>query len=251
MHSKTVAAALLAAAPLFAATPELLAPGPTELALHLQRTESRATEATAISHALTSLHNAWGARLATVGAGDVCADVQALADVARTRAFGAAFRDAAQSARAEARRLRLVAASPTVAGLLGSDKRTAVDAALQNVDQLGAAYLEAAAWQTRFVEGTVARCAGAPRLSERPGAPDPVLSRGASERRRAVIGIGGGTLCPDGVPADGRVAVLVSTSACYGVLDCSCDPAPIEPGAVIGPPDAPAAGLPPDDPLPR
>ena len=51
---------------------------------------------------------------------------------------------------------------------------------------------------------------------------------------RAVIGLGGGRLCPDDLPADGKVVVLKGTSACYSAEGCDCDPAMVLPGAVLG-----------------
>jgi hypothetical protein len=69
-----------------------------------------------------------------------------------------------------------------------------------------------------------------------PGVAEPIsVGRPVEAQGVAVIGLGGGLLCPGWQAADGRVVVVRGGQACYGVADCSCEPARVLPGAVLAP----------------
>jgi hypothetical protein len=209
-----------------------IAPGPAELRASLQTLEGRLVEAEAVGRAAERLQNAWGTALAAGVRAPCAADPTAHAVAARVVAFGNAWRDAAQRARAEDERLAGWVASETVAPLLDAETGARVTSARARVQAQADAWMEFVGWQDRYFRPTATGCAEA--LSAAPGialalpvAPD----EGALPV--AIIGLGGGTVCPVGLPADGRVVLLPTAVACMGDAGCGCAPVPVAPGAVL------------------
>ena len=211
----------------------LVAPVPIELARATHELDDRLARASAVALAMGRLHATWGEALAAGVAPDACKDPSFGSLAARSRAFGAAYRDAVQDARAAADRLAYLHEAATVAPLLDEADRSAFAHARAATEHHVAVYLEMSAWQTRFVEPAARGCV----LSiERA---DGVAWSGAVAttdlRAAAVFGVGGGFVCPGAVPADGRVAV-VQGSACVAVdASCGCVPVAVLPGAVLTP----------------
>lgn len=210
----------------------LLAPTPADLAEGSRLLERRLAEAEALGEAVARLQNAWVSGGAVSRKGCTATDDLSLA--ARQLAFGAAWRDAAQAARAQLDRVLHMAASPTVAPLIDALDNERVGSLQAKVAQSTALYAEASAWQARVVGPAVVRCA----LALVPAAglsQDELRAAGEARPAVAVSAVGGGRLCPLDVPADGRVVVLLDGRACYGASTCGCAPAPVLPGEVLGP----------------
>jgi hypothetical protein len=209
----------------------MLAPGPRELALGEAELHARLQRADAISAALARLQNRIGEAYASGQAFRPCTVPGDASLVARTRVFGAAARDAVQSARAELDRMDVVWDAPTVVPLLDDADLSRASADRAHVVRLERAYLEAAAWQEQHVERRVdchVEVVPVPGLSyDGPVASDdPVLPV-------PIYAFGGGTVCPVGEPADGRV-VLTDGRACIAEVACECSPVRVLPGAVLG-----------------
>jgi hypothetical protein len=209
-----------------------IAPGPAELRASLETLEARLAEAEAVGRAAERLQNAWGTALAAGVRAPCAADPAAHAVAARVVAFGAAWRDAAQRARAEDGRLAGWVSSETVAPLLDPETGARVASARARVQAQSDAWMEFLGWQARYFTPTATGCTSA--LSAAPGVAL-ALPVAPDERSLpvAIIGVGGGTVCPVGAPADGRVVLLPNAVACMGDGDCSCAPAPVSPGAVL------------------
>ena len=209
-----------------------IAPGPAELRASLAALEARLDEAEAVGRAAERLQNAWGIALATGVRAPCAADPAAHAVAARVVAFGAAWRDAAQRARAEDDRLAGWVSSETVSPLLDAETGARVAAARARVAAQSDAWLEFVGWQDRYFTPSAAGCADG--LSAAPGVAL-ALPVAPDERQLpvAIIGVGGGTVCPVGAPADGRVVLLPNAVACMGDASCACAPAPVSPGAVL------------------
>ncbi len=218
-----------------------LAPGPALLAEESAALERRLLAAEAVGEAVIRLQNRIGERLAA-GA-KVCADPEARELVARVKPFGAAWRDAAQAARAQSERVEHLRQAPTLAPLLDDAERGRLERLHRRAEKTARLFLEARAWQRQHVEPQASRkgrgaetCPEVPSVGPglAPGEPATAAS-GDVEGAVAVIGIGGGRLCPANLPADG-VAVLESPRACWDPDDtCTCKPEPVLPGAVLGP----------------
>ena len=204
-----------------AADPAALAPDPAWVDATRDRTEALVVRAELIGATLARLQNRWAP-----GTRPPCTDAAAQSLAARMQVLGPAHRDAVQAARAERARLERAVRAPTVAVLLGERDREALDALYERVDGQGRRYAEGSAWHQQHVRPFVTRCA--PALVPDAGLGEP------SAGPTAVIGIGGGRVCPGEQPADGRVAV-VPGEACYGTSGCDCAPEPVAPGAVLGP----------------
>ncbi len=211
----------------------LIAPGPVELASATDQLDERLARASAIAGAIGRLHATWGELLATGAKPDPCVDPVLGSLVARSRVFGAAYRDAVQDARVASDRLAYLHAAATLAPLLDESDRSAFARAEAEVEHDVAVYLELSAWQTRFVEPTARGCElGLARV-------DGLAWKGAvavtDPKAVAVLGFGGGYVCPGAVPADGRVVVVDGLACVAADASCGCAPAPVLPGAVLTP----------------
>jgi hypothetical protein len=222
----------------------LLAPGPQDFATESTMLDARIEHMTAIGDALHRLHGAWAERLATQAEADPCADPAAARLVARSRAFGVAYRDAVQAARAELRRVEWLLAAPTIAPLLDDADREHAGAARATVDRHARMAEEDAAWHGRFVEGS-ARCELALQPAAGIGYGGPV-ARGAPAPV-AIFALGDGLLCTPaptepGAAVDGALVEVeagdrvhvIDGPACYGERACDCVPETLLPGAVLG-----------------
>ncbi len=201
---------------------EQVAPTPAEARAQRVAAREALERAQAIGQAALLLQNALGAERARSERLAVCSEPGVTSLVARMRAFGAAWRDAVQLARVEVSRAEDMAART---GGSVSDL----------VEQVGRETQRAAegdAWHRRYVESAFVECG--PKLAAWPGIEVPGVP-GAGEARLgiAVIGLGGGSLCPDYLPADGRVVVLTGNVACVSRSACDCEPQPVDPGAVL------------------
>lgn len=212
---------LLAAGP----SPAELAPGPVELTGAIDALEARLERAEAIGQAMSRVHNAvadHGLRLGTPSC-----DAPVVSIAARSVPLGVALRDAAQSARAQAERVRRVAAAPTAAPVAEGPLAQTLAEDLARVASLEAQYAELSAWQASFLNPILRKCKPALRPDEGlPGAP--------SEGAVAVLAVGGRWVCPMEVPAEG-VMVAPEGKACVADPGCACQPAPVWPAAVLGP----------------
>jgi hypothetical protein len=210
-----------------------LAPGQPDFVDHRRTLEERLAEADAVEVALARVHNALAALLGATPPRP-CESELGRSLLARSRPLGAAYRDTTQAARAEASRLRALLLAPTLTPLLLEEDRRAADALLQRTVLHAREYQEILAWQQHFVDPLIQRCAVALMPAEGlPGA-GPLVD--SSDEPVAVVGLGGGKICPGNLPADGRVLVLRSPKACYGGSSCACEQRPVLPGAVLGPP---------------
>lgn len=216
--------------------PSLLAPGPDDFARALERTTSLVDESEVVGRALERLHNRW-AELAVAGKlKSACASDEARSIAARSRVFGAAHRDAVQAARAAGRRLQRILSAPTVVPALDPRAQQRADRVRVRVDDEVRRWVELRAWHHRHVEPAVKSCAARLVLANVAGLAS-TLACGTGECREpaAIVGIGGGRICPGGLPADGRVVIAPDGRACHGAATCECAPEPVQPGAVIGP----------------
>ena len=219
--------------PLLAA-PDLaaLAPAPQDLAAAQAALRVDLDQARAAAEATERLQNA----LAESGAlgRKPCSDPADAALIAREAVFGAAWRDAAQTARTDAARLQEILAAPTLAPLLDAGASAEAAALIDAADVLSRRYAEASAWHARHAQPRVARCPGA--LAPAAGLPRAEAhAPGEVEALTAITGVGGGVVCPTGAPADGRVVYVGASGACTSAAGCGCAPAAVLPGAVLGP----------------
>jgi hypothetical protein len=224
--------AVFAAEPVPAPDPGAwVAPGPAELAAAVGELEVRLDRAEAIGRAAERLQNAWASDLA---AGDKrpCEDAEERSIAARILMFAPSWRDAAQATRAQGDRVRALLASPTVAPLIDPTTHDRISALEARSGVEVAAWLEFAAWHDRWFAPSARGCAA--EVAAAAGLPaQNVAAPGESEPATAIIGLGGGTLCPDGLPADGTVQVVSRPLVCIGKADCTCDPIPVAAGAVL------------------
>jgi hypothetical protein len=212
----------------------LVAPGPTELRDADTAMSARLNEGRALSVAVSRIQNRWAERALRGAPVLACDDAEARSLTARSRALGAAWRDAVQSSRVQLARMESLWTSSTVAPLLDeADLRRADEVRLAVADasrRLG----EAHAWQERVIDPAMRGCEV--HLEGAPGLPSP--SPQAADDRGvavAVFALGGGLVCPVGAPADGRVVVVPDGQACLGTSDCfSCTPEDMLPGVVLG-----------------
>jgi len=164
--------------------------------------------AEALGEAVGLLHNAFAERLGTRRTLPVCDDPELGSLVARTRSFGEAWHAAVEDA-------RQVAADPTQTARLQAQVR---------------AVTEAGAWHRHHVESSFRGCV--PKLESAPGVGSPAFAAAGERRGIAVIGVGGGSICPLGLPARGR-PVVIEGPACVSRAGCDCEPVEVEPGAVL------------------
>lgn len=230
---------LLGAAPV-AVDPALLAPGARELLAAMEGTRKDADNADIYAVAVARVHALLVERLAA-GAEIACDDVGLVPYLARSTALLSGWRDATQSARADLGRLQRLEAERSLEALLDDVTRAELQALRDRVDRAVPACQEALAWQARYVNPILARCA--PPLEPGPGLPSQFPWVPESETGPvAVVVLPGGFLCPDDVPGHGQALIVRSGEACYGVEDCACFVAPVLPGAALG--VLPPAGVP-------
>lgn len=208
-----------------------LAPSQPDFVARRQLLEQKVAGADAIGLALERIHNAL-ARILAAPNGRICESAEGRSLAARTRPLGVAYRDAVQSSRADAARLKSLVGAPTLSPLLQDADIKAAEQLIQKSGLHVRKYLEMLAWQQRFVDPAFDRCEVT--LGTAEGLPGVTPEGEVSPV--AVIGIGEGKVCPGGFSAQGRVLLLHSAKACYGASSCDCELRPVLPGAVLGPP---------------
>ena len=228
--------ALILASPATADDPaRLLAPDRGEVLASSAELELRLQRAEAVHRALARLQNRL-MDLAGPTAPLRCSDPQVGSLVLRTRAFGAAHRDATQNARAQADRVQRMLSSPSAGPLLEPRFVAGAEAQLDRAAAQVELHRVAARRQAVHVEGRRLRGPCPATSWASPGLPEPLP--GEAARGVAVIGFEGGTVCPGAHPADGRVVVVPEGLACLADDEgCSCTPRKVLPGAVLAPPD--------------
>lgn len=226
---------------LIASSPGDLAPGILEVRASEAALTERLRATRAVATAVSRLQAEWTVRSPLVPpkgreAPGPCDDAERVALGWRIERFGAAWREVTQATLAEAERLRRARGSPVASPLVDAAWGSRLDALLGEAETARAAFIEASAWQARFVRPVLAVCP-APELAPFPGVaaalpevrdsrPDPV----------AVLGFGEGVICPGGFPADTSVLLLEGARACWDAGPvCTCVAEPIHPGAVLGP----------------
>lgn len=205
---------------LLGAGPADLAPGPAELRHAEEALVELLALADAQARATFRLQEAW-----TAGTRPQ--------DACRLRTFAEAWGRSAQSVRVRGQALERIAAAPTVVPLLDDADSARLEALSRRAADHEAAWLELVAWDSR---SKLPRCETP--LAAAPGFPHPgVQAADDPVARVAIVATGGGWLCPEGVPADGRVVVLRGTTACVAPeATCGCTPQPALPGAVLAQP---------------
>lgn len=215
------------------AAPGDVAPGAPELQEAEQRLQIVQVDARGIGLATQRLQVAW-TRLPATKATCEPAHVELGWRIER---FGAAWRETTQAVKAASSRLRDVRAAPTAAPLLDDTWSTSLNALLSQSEAIEQAFLEASAWQVAFVRPTLAPC----ELNVLAAAPGfgslEVPVRGVARLPTAVLAVPEGRVCPGDIPTDGGVVLVESGLACWTAApSCGCEPLPVEPGAVLGPP---------------
>lgn len=251
-HPRSALAALLALAllggPLAigtagAAGPAELAPGAPELLDAQGRLDALLVTSRAVAAATSRLQVAWTLRVPPKE--DPCEDAERLGIGWRVERFGAAWREAAQAARAQAERVRRIRAAPTVAPLVDARWAAQLDALDAEAARQGKAFLESSAWQTTYVRPVLGACP-VPPVAADPGIEMVAASvRGEPDAPVAVLAVGDGWVCPGGIRADDAVVLVEGGAACWSASQgCGCTPVPVFPGAVVGPPKEPAGDVP-------
>lgn len=235
----------------------LLAPTIADLDAAQTRLTQLLEAARAQEESVSALHTAWTRSAPTHV--DPCADTATLELGWRAERFGSAWRDAAQSARVEAARVRGMVHAPTVAPLVDAERGARVSALLAEADSASRAMLEAGAWSASFVRPFLAACPRAPHLPagvdhrDGPSPRAPVPRREASPPR-AVLALGDGWLCTaeGATRADDAVVLVQGDRACWSAEErCACTQLPVAPGAVFGPYVDPATSAEPMEELGR
>ncbi len=280
----------------------LLAPTLPETRAAIEQLDRLAGSAEATALALFRVHNRFGELRSRAEGRPGCGDGWLVDLASRSRVLGSAFRDQAQSARAQAARAQRLMTAPTVQPLIDASTHYRAVQLFARIDVLERRYLEASVWQRTYVEAVAGGCAthlepaegirglrlpraddgweppspepegGEPATGEdvaaevvasaepevaetnpeadaateatdvpatipppgRPSQESPLLELGAIEEGPiAVIGIGGGMLCPPGEAADG-VVVLDGPEGCWAPIRCDCKPRPLLPAAILG-----------------
>jgi hypothetical protein len=68
------------------------------------------------------------------------------------------------------------------------------------------------------------------------GLPDPILrAEGEKPGAVAVSSVGTGYVCPGAVPASDKVLILTGQACWSATAACDCEPAQVDPAAVLGP----------------
>src|SRR5262249_12100079 len=156
---------------------------------HRQALVEKLAQAEAIGVALKRVQNALASSMAHAQEA-TCEVTPLLSWVARSRPLGAAYRDAVQSVRVEAGRVRTLLAAPTVSPLVDENDRRDAESLLNKSVAEARQYLEVLAWQRRFVDPLWERCK--PELSPAEGISAGVLAQYTPlEKPIAVIAVGG------------------------------------------------------------
>jgi hypothetical protein len=219
---------------LVAFSPADLAPGARELSAAEAHLQAMLRVARATRAATVRLQTAWTRQAAAKG--DPCVDTARLELGWRIERFGAAWREAAQAARAAAADARRVRNAPTAAPLVEARWAASLEAAFAEADAIAASFVEASAWQATWVRPVLAACPIVPARPD-PGQPgDPPTAAGEPAIPVAVLGLGDGWICPDRQRADESVVLLAGGEACWAPdVACSCEPQIALPGAVLAP----------------
>lgn len=209
---------------------ELLAPRLSDLLSHLARAEAHLETADALGVALGRVHN-------TMLQEDHlrCADPAAVSLAWRAEVLGGAWRDALQSARAEADRLTRMRDAATVAPLLDVARHEEMNAVNARLGAAVRAWRTAAGWQAKHVLSWYRRCPWEAPTAQ-PGLPAAIpRAEGESDRIAVIVLSGGGVLCPDQRRLGGVGAVVLDgEAACLSKTDaCGCVPAEVLPGAIL------------------
>lgn len=220
---------------LAAAAPADLAPGAPELlAAQARLTELLATTR-AVSGAAGRLQVAWTGYPTPKPTADPCGDAARIELGWRVERFGAAWREAAQAARAQADRVERTRNAPTVAPLVDARWAAQLDALLAEEARQARAFQEASAWQVAYVRPWLGACP-VPPLAPAAGIPMievPVRTEPAPAV--AVLAMGDGWICPVGARGDDAVVLVPDGKACWSATQaCGCTPEPVAPGAVLG-----------------
>jgi hypothetical protein len=213
-----------------------LAPSIEDLDDALLEAERRLARSRAVGTAVGLIQNRFGELRDGERRLPVCEDDELASLVTRSRSFGPAWRDAAQSARVAADRVSIMATRETVASQLDDPRRERLAAVEAGAWQQALAAAEAGAWHRRYVESSFESCGLT--LVPVPGLEVPgVRTPDELAAPIAVIGLHFGMLCPDQQQANGKVVLLAGPDACWSVAGCDCAPIPVHPGAVLGPAD--------------
>ncbi len=219
---------------LVAPSPGDLAPGAQELAASEARFEELSAAAEATATAVLSLQTAWAEGTPPKAP---CDDHERLSLGWRLERFGAAWREATQALRAQTARLRTLAAEPTVSPLIIGEARTRLDTRLTRADAVADAFLQASAWEVSFIRPVLAACPLAGEGLDAGRANQPIAARGEGAGLVAVLARGDGVVCPGALRADDAVVLVSGGRACWAPDDtCACEPDPVYPAAVLGPP---------------
>lgn len=196
----------------------LLAPAPEELVQAERELEQRVLEAEAIGRAASRLQNA------AFHEEDPCAGGLRV----RARAFGEAWRDAAQRARVQAERTALIASAQTLGPLVDADRQAQIETFGGRAERTAVSWLEFDRLESR----TRAACTDA--IQPGPGLPDPTPRAVGEEDVPVAVWVLSGRLCPGA--REVRGVTVVRGPVCVD-LDpaCSCDPVPAQSGAVLAP----------------
>lgn len=264
MHATAALALLVMVSDAAAVRPADLAPGAPELQEAELRLVNLLDEADAVRAATSRLQARWVAlgqpvpdekgKLKPV---DPCDSLRV--DVAwRIEHFGAAWREAAQAAHAQAGRLQAIRTAATVAPLV-DDRWAARLRGLLDQDVLGErAFVEASVWQARFVRPLLETCPAEPPpapvvVSDEPVSAEAeppngedlsfVWERGHRATPVAVLAIGDGYVCPGAIRADDAIVLLPpeptgEARACWSASsNCGCELGAVYPGGVLSGPD--------------
>ncbi|MFT4569855.1 MAG: hypothetical protein ACI8TX_002428 [Hyphomicrobiaceae bacterium] len=136
----------------------LLAPTLPETRAAIDRLEALARSADATALALFRVHNRFG-ELRSRGTGrPSCSDAWLVDLSSRARLLGGAFRDHAQSARAQAQRTQRLMTAPTVQPLVDAGTHFRAVQLFARIDVLERRYLEASVWHRAYVESVAKTC---------------------------------------------------------------------------------------------
>lgn len=216
----------------WAIAPADLAPGAPELQAAERRLRSLLDASLSTGAATARLQVQWTRGVTT---GDPCADFDRLDLGWRIERFGAAWREATQAAIAQSERTRKYRNAPTVAPLVDARWAAALDAMFAEAAAQAGAMLEASAWQATWVRPTLGACPIEPAHLSEGVREEPLAAAQERELPTAVLALGDGWVCPAAVRADDAIVLVTGGKACFSPDHaCSCEPAPVWPGAVLG-----------------